>query len=263
MWSRRSLALRDLRRRSAASPGRALPALRRARPLHAARRRGARGARGGVHEGDRKGGRSRPSRRSPGRLCRECGARDLAFRSAGAAFTYEGPARALVTACKFRALRSLTDDMARRAAPAFAAYAAPRAELVTWVPGHREHSLERGFNQAELFARRLARDAGLPYAPLLRRVRHGARQSGLDRASRAANVRDAFALREERNGVLRRLKRVVVVDDVYTTGETLNQCAEVLARAGLEPHAFTFARTVRAVSSQASLDHAVQKERCR
>jgi len=201
--------------------------------------------------------------RSPGRLCRECGARDLAFRSAGAAFTYEGPARALVTACKFRALRSLTDDMARRAAPAFAAYAAPRAELVTWVPGHREHSLERGFNQAELFARRLARDAGLPYAPLLRRVRHGARQSGLDRASRAANVRDAFALREEQNRVLRRLKRVVVVDDVYTTGETLNQCAEVLARAGLEPHVFTFARTVRAASSQASLDHAVQKERCR
>ena len=202
-------------------------------------------------------------RRSPGRPCRECGARDLAFRSAGAAFTYEGPARALVTAGKVRALRSLTDDMARRAAPAFAAYAAPRAELVTWVPGHREHSLERGFNQAELFARRLARDAGLPYAPLLRRVRHGARQSGLARASRAANVRDAFALREEPNGVLRRVKRVVVVDDVYTTGETLNQCAEVLARAGLEPHAFTFARTVRAVSSQASLDHAVQKERCR
>lgn len=202
-------------------------------------------------------------RRSPGRLCPECGGRDFAFRSAGAAFTYEGPAKALVTACKFRALRSLTDDMALRAAPAFAAFAAPRAELVTWVPGHREHALERGFNQAELFARRLARDAALPYAPLLRRVRHGARQSGLDRASRAANVRDAFALREERNRVLRRLKRVVVVDDVYTTGETLNQCAEVLAREGLEPHVFTFARTVRAVSSQASLDHAVRKERCR
>jgi ComF family protein len=202
-------------------------------------------------------------RRSPGRLCPECGARDFAFRSAGAAYTYEGAAKALVTACKFRALRSLTDEMALRAAPAFAAHAAPRAELVTWVPGHREHALERGFNQAELFARRLARDAGLPYAPLLRRVRHGARQSGLDRASRAANVRDAFALREERNGVLRRLKRVMVVDDVYTTGETLNQCAEVLARAGLEPHVFTFARTVRAASSQASLDHAVQKERCR
>ena len=154
-------------------------------------------------------------------------------------------------------------SVSERRARNLQAVTSARAELVTWVPGHREHSLERGFNQAELFARRLARDAGLPYAPLLRRVRHGARQSGLDRASRAANVRDAFALREERNGVLRRVKRVVLVDDVYTTGETLNQCAEVLARAGLEPHVFTFARTVRAASSQASLDHAVQKERCR
>jgi predicted amidophosphoribosyltransferase len=60
----------------------------------------------------------------------------------------------------------------------------------------------------------------------------------------------------------KRLKRVVVVDDVYTTGETLDQCAQMLAQAGLEPYVFTFARTVRATPSQASLDHAVQKERC-
>jgi len=50
------------------------------------------------------------------------------------------------------------------------------------VPGHRDHQMERGFNQAELLGRGFARRAGVPYAPLLRRVRHGARQSGLDRA---------------------------------------------------------------------------------
>ena len=137
-----------------------------------------------------------------------------------------------------------------------------RTSLVTWVPGHRDHQLERGFNQAERLARGFARRAGLPYAPLLRRTRHGARQSGLHRAARAANVKGAFALREEYSGVLRKLKRVLIVDDVYTTGETLDHCAKVLAHAGLEPHVFTFARTVRATPSQASLDHAVQKERC-
>ena len=199
-------------------------------------------------------------RRGAGRRCPECGGRELAFRSAAAAFTYEGPAKALVTACKFRALRSLADDMVARGTPAFVA--ASGVELVTWVPGHRDHQLERGFNQAELLARGFARRAGVTYAPLLRRVRHGARQSGLDRAGRAANVRDAFALREDANGVLRKLKRVMIVDDVYTTGETLDRCSEVLAHAGFEPHVFTFARTVRATPSQASLDHAVQKERC-
>jgi competence protein ComFC len=208
--------------------------------------------------------------RAGGRRCVECAGRDLAFVSAAAAFTYDGPARSLVTACKFRALRAVAAEMAQLAGPAFVAASTSRAlagrrpaVLVTWVPGHRERSFARGFNQAELLAVQLARAAGLPYAPLLRRVRHGVRQSGLDRSARAANVHQAFALREDANRVLKKLKRVVVVDDVYTTGETLNHCAEVLAHADLEPHVFTFARTVRATSSQASLDHAVQKERCR
>jgi predicted amidophosphoribosyltransferase len=206
--------------------------------------------------------------------CRECRGRELAFLSASAAFVYEGPARALVTACKFRALRSLVDEMARLAGPAFVAACSAAPDriargsasaplLVTWIPAHRDHTLERGFNQAELLARGFARSAGVPSAPLLRRRRHGARQSGLDRAARAANVRDAFALREDANGVLRRFKRVMLIDDVYTTGETVDHGAEVLARAGCRPQVFTFARTVRGIPTQASLDNAVQKERCR
>ncbi len=206
------------------------------------------------------------------RPCPECAGRDLAFVSASAAFAYEGPARDLVTACKFRALRSIVDEMAMRAGPAFLAACgsdpagSSRSRpgvLVTWVPGHRDHSLERGFNQAELLARALARGAGVPYAPLLRRLRHGARQSGLGRAARAANVHDAFALREDVNGVLRKLKRVVIVDDVYTTGETLNHSADVLAQVNLRPHAFTFARTVRAASPAATRRNILQKESCR
>jgi competence protein ComFC len=206
--------------------------------------------------------------------CRECRGRGLAFTSASAAFIYEGSARALVTACKFRALRSLVGEMVELAGPAFDAAcsgspdsrvsaAACSPLLVTWIPAHREHSLERGFNQAELLARGLARRAGVPSAPLLRRRRHGARQSGLDRAARAANVRDVFALREGSDGVLRKLKRVMLVDDIYTTGETLAHGAEVLAQAGFQPEVFTFARTVRGTPTQASLDNAVQKERCR
>lgn len=204
--------------------------------------------------------------------CRECRGRQLWFYSAAAGFTYEGPARALVTACKFRAYRSLTSELARLAGPAFVqacaaagfSAAAPAGEqLVTWVPGHRDHTLERGFNQAELLACGLAGHAGLQAAPLLRRVRHGARQSGLGRAARAANVHQSFALREDSDRVRSKLRRIMIVDDVYTTGETLNHCAEVLVNAGLEPHVFAFARTVRAVPSQPSLDAAVRKERCR
>jgi predicted amidophosphoribosyltransferase len=180
--------------------------------------------------------------------CRECAGRGLAFHAASAAFCYEGPARALVSACKFRALRSLSDELAARATPAFATAVARAGGgvVVTSVPAHRDHARDRGFDLAEAFARRLAQGAGLTYAPLLRRVRHGARQSGLDRASRAANVHHAFALREGGLRVRTRLKRVIIVDDVYTTGETLNLCAQALAHASPAPHVFTFARTVRA-----------------
>ena len=197
--------------------------------------------------------------------CHECAGRDRAFASASAAFCYTGPARALVTACKFRALRSLADELATRAAPAFAVTAAQAGAgaVVASVPAHRDHRLDRGFDLAESLARRLAAGAGLTYAPLLRRVRHGSRQSGLDKASRAANVHHAFALREDGLRVGTRLKRVIIIDDVYTTGETLNQCAQALAHAALDPHVFTFARTVRATPVQASRDQAVPKERCR
>lgn len=205
----------------------------------------------------------RPGPRMP--ACRECAGRELWFSSASAAFCYEGPARALVTACKFRALRSLADELAVLAAPAFAATAAQAGAdvVVTSVPAHRDHRLERGFDLAESLARRLADEAGLTYAPLLRRVRHGSRQSGLDKATRAANVHQAFALREGGLRVGIRLKRVIIIDDVYTTGETLNQCAEALAHASPDPRIFTFARTVRATPAQTSRDQDVPKERCR
>ncbi len=191
------------------------------------------------------------------RACPECGGRELAFGSAAAAFVYEGPARALVTACKFRSYRSLAREMARLAGPAFVAACggetAGPALAVTWVPAHRTRMIERGFDQAELLARELADLASLPAACLLRRARETARQSGLHGAERAANVSDAFQLRQGADRVLSGLKRVVIVDDVYTTGETLNHCASVLAEAGLDPRAFSFARAVRRSSARTSI----------
>jgi competence protein ComFC len=190
--------------------------------------------------------------------CRECRARRLGFVSARAAFSYQGPARRLVTACKFRALRSLAREMADLAAPHFpralpgaCGPAAPQA--VTAVPAHRGHRLERGFNQAELLGRELARAADLPFVDLLVRTRHGRRQSELAADERCANVRGAFGAAPVARRVAGELKRVVIVDDVYTTGETLSECSKALVVVGCEPHVFTFARAVRVVPDAAKL----------
>jgi ComF family protein len=184
----------------------------------------------------------------PSSECLECRARDLGFASARGAFAYEGPARKLVTACKFRSLRSLGAEMAELARPAFCAVAlagSESAEAVTCVPVHRDRRLERGFNQAELLARELARQSGLPFVAALERPRQGVRQSELSGAARAANVAGAFAVASRAAPLVAPFKRVVIVDDVYTTGETLSQCSKALRDGAREVRAFTFARAVR------------------
>lgn len=207
------------------------------------------------------------------RHCIECRGRDLAFVSAAAAYAYEGPARSLVAACKFRRLRPLAGEMATLAGPRFAQLAAAgRFTTVTWTPTTPERLRERGFDQAEALARALACQAALPASPLLRRTRAAHEQSGLGRRQRAGNVRGAFACLQpaplcatgvesarsvpgaarssgtdvsSSECICLQPMRVLIVDDVYTTGETLNECATALSGAGYEAHVFTFARTVR------------------
>jgi ComF family protein len=107
------------------------------------------------------------------------------------------------------------------------------------VPLHRRRLAQRGFNPATLLARELARACGVPLAvSALRRVRETETQTGLGRAARRANVRGAFRARD---GVP---ARIWLVDDVVTTGATLEECARALRRAGArEVAALCAART--------------------
>jgi predicted amidophosphoribosyltransferase len=90
--------------------------------------------------------------------------------------------------------------------------------------------LERGFNQSELIARRVARRIERPFAVLLRRVRRTGPQARLPGEKRAANVRGAFAA----TGACRRVSGgVLLVDDVLTTGNTLREAAGALRKAGV------------------------------
>jgi ComF family protein len=111
------------------------------------------------------------------------------------------------------------------------------------VPLHRKRLQERGFNQAVVLARTIAKRFGLPLDFLtLRRQRITAPQVGLGREERSVNVRGAFTvLKPERA----RGKRILLVDDVYTTGSTLTECAEALLDAGVDSVAvLTLARAL-------------------
>jgi ComF family protein len=103
-------------------------------------------------------------------------------------------------------------------------------QLIIPVPLHRRRLRERGYNQSLEMAKPLARSLGIPCRhDLLRRIRHTDAQTGLDAAERRRNLRAAFAL----NDNIALPDHVAVLDDVFTTGVTLSECARVLKRAGV------------------------------
>jgi len=114
-------------------------------------------------------------------------------------------------------------------------------DIVVPVPLHWRRRRQRGFNQAEALARTL----GMPWRNALRRTRRTPSQTELPAAQRHRNVREAFALRR-RAAVSGR--SILLVDDVATTGATLEACAEVLRAAGArEVRALTVARVATRV----------------
>ena len=170
-----------------------------------------------------------------------CPARDAAFHRAWAAVAYEGAARDAMHALKFSAARPLARVMAAQIAanaPPALLGAQTGATLVA-VPPHPRRRRARGFDPAELIAAALARRTGLPLARALRRGRAPSHQLGASRAAR----RDAANLHFGARGPAP--PRVVLVDDVHTTGATLSACARALRDAGsAHVTAITWARTL-------------------
>lgn len=166
------------------------------------------------------------------RVCPHCEGLQPAFREGRTAVLFKGPARALVIELKYhRGLHVLADmeTIFRRATHVCALV---RGAVLVPVPLHPRKERERGFNQTALLAAVLARVAGgdARVEAVLRRVVDTATQTALDRRSRMANLKNAFAL--ARGAALNPDLHYVIVDDVFTTGSTLNRCAQALRRAG-------------------------------
>ena len=168
-------------------------------------------------------------------VCARCRRRRSSLACCRAIGPYTGSLRDIVHALKYGGCRSLAPRLAARMRESGVEMLA-EADVVVPVPLHRRRRRARGFNQAEDLARHLDR----PMLLALRRVRATASQTDLPAARRHANVRDAFALRRRRD--VRGL-RIVIIDDVCTTGATLEACARVLREAGAgEVSALTAAR---------------------
>ncbi len=172
--------------------------------------------------------------------CARCLDRPPAFSRHRSAGRYDGALRDVLLLYKYGRLAPLGRELAAFVgrSPAAGEDLWSGVDAVVPVPLHRLRRRERGFNQSELVARSLARERGLPvFGRGLAKTRSTPPQTSLAAAERAANVRGAYAVRDP--GKVRGLT-VLLVDDVFTTGATLGECAAALRAAG--------AREVRALT---------------
>ncbi|MEE9277151.1 MAG: double zinc ribbon domain-containing protein [Dehalococcoidia bacterium] len=160
-------------------------------------------------------------------LCARCEATPPAFRSLRAAFVFHGATRDAILAVKYKGFTAAVAPLVDLVdASAFA----PSLDLVTAVPMAGRRQRRRGHNQAELIARQIARRLQIPSdARALRRIRSTPQQAKQhDVGARRENVKGAFAAGPARVAG----RSVLVVDDVTTSGATLNACALALLDAG-------------------------------
>jgi len=155
---------------------------------------------------------------------------------------YDGRLREAIHALKYGKRLALADPLGTALANVVSGDPILRAaDVLVPVPLHPGRWSERGFNQAEELGRVAARRTAIPLRRLVVRVRPTAPQTELDEEERRRNVRDAFAVSGAAAGL-----RVLLVDDVVTTGSTLRECARALRRAGArDVYAAVVARTVR------------------
>jgi ComF family protein len=174
--------------------------------------------------------------------CGACIADPPHYDASCAAFIYAYPLDTLIQALKYGGQLALAALFARKLHQRIGA--ATGIDLIVPLPLHPARLAERGFNQAAEIARALSRFTGIAMdARLARRVRNTAPQTALPWRERAANMRQAFACERDLAGL-----RVAVVDDVMTTGATLNEFACALKRSGAaRVENWVVARTPRGV----------------
>ena len=143
---------------------------------------------------------------------------------------YNGIARSSILRYKFRDVRSYAPRYGRLLAMGILNSTLPECDILTWVPISRRRKFFRGFDQVQLVANAVGKELNQPVVHTLRKIRNTPPQSGIrGEAARKANVLGAYKLKR---GADIKGKRVLLLDDVITTGATASECARVLLTAG-------------------------------
>ena len=173
-------------------------------------------------------------------LCRECRITTKSYPlrkrkvhfldSFTAVWYYEGYVRKSLLRYKFGGKRGYAPSYGRMVAMKLLREYPEGFDCLTWVPVSPWRRFTRGYDQVELLAEAVSAELGIPAVSMLKKVRHNRRQSGIrDAASRKANVLGAYKALQPENI---RGRRILLLDDILTTGATASECARMLKSAG-------------------------------
>lgn len=152
------------------------------------------------------------------------------FEKTSVAFHYEGCLAEAIRRYKFKGMQSYCEQFAKWMAVRISAELSGKYEMISWVPCSRKRRWERGFDQCELLAKELSKLFQVPCVCTLKKVRDTPKQSHItDDAKRRANVLDAY---QAINHELFFEKKILLIDDVLTTGATMAECGKTLRLAG-------------------------------
>lgn len=152
--------------------------------------------------------------------------------AAQAVLKYQTPADKLISTMKYQSVKNITDFLAQLI---YECSVVPKADLISYVPIHAQRLRERGFNQSALIAQRLAELTQQACWPLLQKKQISKRQASLSsKTERLTNLNNTFNINPTVPLKVYQKKTVLIVDDVLTTGATLNECARILKLNGVQ-----------------------------
>ncbi len=163
-------------------------------------------------------------------FCEACVAQGTyGFETARSSVVYNDTAKKLVYAFKYGNAKYLAGPLAGYMAETAKENGFAAADVLTFVPLHKKRRRKRGYNQSELLANALGKELGTPVVCLLEKTKHTKNLAKLDRVGRVKMIKDTFRPVAEFS---LKGKTVLLVDDVFTTGATADECAKVLIKAG-------------------------------
>ncbi|MCR4431684.1 MAG: ComF family protein [Tepidanaerobacteraceae bacterium] len=164
-------------------------------------------------------------------LCRDCRTNERTFVQARSFGHYDGVLKELIHLFKYGGRRELARLLGGRMVGTLAVLSWPDFDYIVPVPLHAGRERERGFNQAYLLASVVSRSSGVPIYRGLIRVKPTEHQTFLDKTLRKKNLEGAFKV-ENKSRI--EGKTLLLIDDVYTTGSTVDECARTIKNAGAD-----------------------------